>query len=225
METRFLSQCTRTSRDGWERLSDRFFGQYPCWLGADLAAWMLELKHVAWNWIPFTLPGKQTWEMLQVTGPNGEPISLFVPLGGRWHTALNRSLARVVQTLEPWPLPSPTCIFFMQADLGIFVNHDIAVFTVIGACSLLETASCNWGDVFNQVWLKVPEFWFAATILCGFLPKRLQVVEVDQYRKHDWVGTLGSTSISAISVITSRDLGLHHLCDDAEWWMTPFRFY
>ena len=27
----------------------------------------------------------------EVKGPNGEPISLFVPLGGRWHTALNRA--------------------------------------------------------------------------------------------------------------------------------------
>jgi len=56
----------------------------------------------------------------EVTGPNGEPISLFVPLGGRWHTALNR-------------------------------------------------------DVFNQVWLKV--------------------VEVDQYRKHDWIVKVDPDSV------------------------------
>lgn len=56
----------------------------------------------------------------EVTGPNGEPISLFVPLGGRWHTALNR-------------------------------------------------------DVFNQVWLKV--------------------VEVDHYRKHDWIVKVDPDSV------------------------------
>mmetsp|Transcript_37603 Transcript_37603/g.86847 ORF Transcript_37603/g.86847 Transcript_37603/m.86847 type:complete len:360 (+) Transcript_37603:756-1835(+) len=56
----------------------------------------------------------------EVKGPNGEPISLFVPLGGRWHTALNR-------------------------------------------------------DVFNQVWLKV--------------------VEVDDYRKHDWIVKVDPDSV------------------------------
>jgi len=56
----------------------------------------------------------------EVKGPNGEPISLFVPLGGRWHTALNR-------------------------------------------------------DVFNQVWLKV--------------------VEVDNYRKHDWIVKVDPDSV------------------------------
>ena len=46
----------------------------------DSAAWKKKLKK-QWN---------SRVRLRQVTGPNGEPISLFVPLGGRWHTALNR---------------------------------------------------------------------------------------------------------------------------------------
>eukprot|EP00441_Pelagodinium_beii_P045730 CAMPEP_0197623642 /NCGR_PEP_ID=MMETSP1338-20131121/3616_1 /TAXON_ID=43686 ORGANISM="Pelagodinium beii, Strain RCC1491" /NCGR_SAMPLE_ID=MMETSP1338 /ASSEMBLY_ACC=CAM_ASM_000754 /LENGTH=646 /DNA_ID=CAMNT_0043193683 /DNA_START=75 /DNA_END=2015 /DNA_ORIENTATION=+ len=56
----------------------------------------------------------------EVKGPQGEPISLFVPLGGRWHTALNR-------------------------------------------------------DVFNQVWL--------------------EVLKVDEYRKHDWIIKIDPDSV------------------------------
>jgi len=66
------------------------------------------------NGDPFPFP------VHEVKGPHGEPISLFVPLGGRWHTALNR-------------------------------------------------------DVFNQLWLKV--------------------VEVDDYRKHDWIVKVDPDSV------------------------------
>jgi len=81
------------------------------------------------------------FDVHEVRGPQGEPISLYVPMGGRWHTALNR-------------------------------------------------------DVFNQVWL--------------------EVMKVDEYRKHDWTVKVDPDSVffpSRLKEVIARRAPLNAVID------------